>query len=328
MFDLISIGDSTIDTFIKINDAQIQCDLDQRNCKLCVNYGEKVPVERLVHMVAGNAANNAIGARRLGLKNAIYTNVGSDASGKQIIEKLKEEKVDTRYALVHKDLESNFSAVLTFKGERTIFVYHQNWDYKLPELDRAKWVYYTSLSESFTKSSITQEMINYIQRTGTKLFYNPGTYQIKTGVKKYPQLLALSEVFIVNKQEAQKVLGYDLEKEINIKKLLKELHNLGPKIVIITDAGNGSFATDGENYYQLGVFPAKLVEMTGAGDAYATGVLSALFYGNDLKESMRWGAINSAAVIEKIGPQAGLLDFDEIKLKLQANSTFQPTIMK
>lgn len=323
MFDLISVGDSTIDTLIQIQDAHLLCDLDQKNCKICFSYGEKIPVQKLIHVVAGNAANNAVGAKKLGLKNAIYTNVGGDSSGKEIIEVFKRMGVDTRYVALHKDLESNFSAVINFKGERTIFVYHQAWDYKLPELDRSKWVYYTSLSESFVKTNISQELINYVQRTGTKLFYNPGTYQIKHGVKKYPQLLALAQVLIVNKQEAQKILGYPLEKEISTKKLLKDLRDLGPKMVIITDGANGSFATEGENYYQLAVFPAKLVEMTGAGDAYATGVLTALCHGEDLPEAMRWGAANSASVIEGVGAQQGLLDFDQMKEKLKQNNSVQ-----
>ncbi len=328
MFDLISIGDSTIDTFIQIKDAHLQCDLDQKNCQICFKFGEKIPVQKLMHVVAGNAANNAVGAKRLGLKNAIYTNVGGDSSGKEIIESLKTAGIDTRYAILHKEMESNFSAVINFKGERTIFVYHQDWDYRLPELDRAKWIYYTSLSESFTKTNINQELINYLQRTGTKLFYNPGTYQIKAGVKKYPQLLALANVLIVNKQEAQKILGYPVEKEINLKKLLTELSDLGPKIVIITDAANGSVAKEGESYYQLKVFPAKLVEMTGAGDAYATGVLTALCHGEDLPEAMRWGAANSASVIEQIGAQAGLLNLDQMKERLQKNNHVQVAKMR
>ncbi len=320
MFDLISVGDATIDNFVQIHDAEVKCNIDKTQCMLCVEYGDKIPVDKLTHLVAGNAANNAVGGSRLKLKSAIYVNVGSDPAGKQISDKLKEEGVNLRYLQENKGMESNLSTVLTFQGERTIFVYHQEWKYKLPELDNAKWVYFTSIAPSFTHSNLLNELTSYLERTSAKLLYNPGTYQIKDGVKKHPRLLSLSELFIVNKEEAKRILYGKDDLDIPIKKLLKEIVDLGPRMVIITDGPEGSFGFDGEKYYKLGVFPAKLVEATGAGDAFATGVLSGLFYGKDLAEAMRWGAANGASVIEQIGPQAGLLTYSQMQEKLKENS--------
>lgn len=332
MFDLISLGDSTIDNFVQIHDAQVKCNLDKTKCMLCVEYGDKIPVDKLTHLVAGNAANAAVGASRLKLSSSIYTNVGSDLAGKQIIEKLKNEGVNTRYVLTHEGMESNLSTVLTFQGERTIFVYHQDWKYKLPDLDQARWVYFTSIAPTFTDSNLLNELTVYLERTGCKLLYSPGTYQIKYGVKKNPKLLNLTEVFIVNCEEAKRILGHNDDEDIPIKKLLKEICNLGPKMAIITDGANGSYGYESENFYNssearisssayhIKAFPAKLMEMTGAGDAYATGLLAGLFYGKNLMEAMRWGAANGAAVVEEIGPQAGLLTYSKMQERLKDNS--------
>lgn len=319
MFDLISIGDTTIDTFIQISDAEIICDTKKEACKICFDFGQKIPVEKLVHLVAGNAANNAVGGKRLGLKTAIYTNIGDDSPGQEIARKFLDEKVDSRYVIKNSGIESNFSAVLNFQGDRTIFVYHQDWKYKLPDLDRTRWLYYTSVGASFTGTNLVDQVINYLQRTGARLVYSPGTYQLKAGVKKYPQLLALTEVFCVNKEEAKKILGHQVEESINIKKLLKEINDLGPKAVVITDGPKGAFATDGVNFYQMDIFPAKVVETTGAGDAFASGVLAGLFYGKDLGEAMRWGSANSASVVEQVGPQKGLLSYEMLQQKLKEN---------
>lgn len=320
MFDLISIGDATIDNFVQIHDAEVRCNVDKSKCMLCVEYGDKIAVDKLTHLVAGNAANNAIGGSRLKLKSAIYVNVGEDPAGKQIKDKLISEGVSSRYVVINEGMESNLSTVLNFKGERTIFVYHQEWKYKLPDLDASKWVYYTSLAPSFTKSNLLNELTLYLERTGCKLLYNPGTYQIRNGVKKNPKLLSLTEVFIVNKEEAKRILGHNEQLDIPMKKILKGIVDLGPKMVVITDGGNGSFGFDGEKFFQLGLFPAKLIEATGAGDGYATGVLAALFYGKDLKEAMRWGAANGASVVEQIGPQAGLLTYPQMQHVLDKNS--------
>ncbi len=319
MLDLISVGDATIDNFVLIHDAEVKCNLNKTECKLCLDYGDKIAVDKLTHLVAGNAANNAVGASRLKLKTAIYVNVGSDASGGQIIDKLKKEEVNTRYIKINQAMESNLSTVINFQGERTILVYHQAWKYDLPDLDRTKWVYFTSISASFTHSNLIGQLSQYLQRTGSKLLYNPGTYQIQAGIKKSPQLLSLTEVFIVNAQEAKRILGHKDEDNIPIKKLLKSVADLGPRLVVITDGGEGSYGFDGQSYFYLGIFPAKLVEMTGAGDAFATGVLAALYYGKDLSEAMRWGAVNGASVVEQIGPQAGLLTYHQMMERLKAN---------
>lgn len=324
-FDLITIGDTAIDTLIPLIEAEII--IKEREKKLGLEYGRKIPVGESISMVAGNAANNAVGAARLGLKTAIYTNVGNDTDDQRIKSKFKQEGVDNRYIIENDNLPSNHHIVLDFKGERTILVHHQPWKFVLPDLEKSRWIYLTSLSPTYVKSNIMAQLVNYLERTGAKLFYNPGTFQLKNGVKKDLRLLSLVEIFIVNKEEAKAVLGYGPEENISIKKLLNGISTLGPNKVIITDNGAGSYGFDGEFYYQLGVFKAKLVEMTGCGDAYATGVLAALFYRADLAEAMRWGAANSAAVVECIGAQAGLLTYEQMQQKLQENSKIKSKVI-
>lgn len=321
MYDLISIGDSVIDTFIPLTDALVE------NVKgepmLCLRYGDKIPVGNSVSLVAGNAANNAVGASRLKLRSAIYVNVGGDSDGLKIKDKIKEEGVSTDYVVINKGLPTNHHIVLDFKGERTILIYHQPWRYNLPELDSSRWVYLTSLSPTFVKSDLVEQLTRYLERIGSKLLYNPGTFQIKAGVKKNPRLLSLTELFVVNLEEAKLILGFNEEENVAVKKLLKMIVDLGPKMAVITDGGKGSYGFDGQKYYQIGIFPANCLEMTGSGDAYATGCLAALFYGKELPEAMRWGAANGASVVEQIGPQAGLLTYHQMQEKLKEHKKIQ-----
>lgn len=328
MFDLISIGDSVVDTFIPLTDAKVLN--SDGSDMLALRFGDKIPVGDSVSLVAGNAANNAIGSSRLGLKTAIYTNVGDkdeEQFDQRIVAKFKLENVDTRYVIHDETLPSNHHIVLNFKGERTILIHHQPWKFNLPDLEKSRWVYLTSMAPSYVESNVIEQLINYIGRNGVKLVYQPGTFQIKQGVKKQNRPLSLCEVFFVNLEESKLLLGYEMSKNVPIKKLLKGLADLGPKMVVITDGEKGSYGIDavpagrqGEKYYQLGVFPAKLVEMTGAGDSYATGVLAGLFHGKDLSEAMRWGAANGSSVVEQVGPQAGLLTFNQMQDKLKENS--------
>lgn len=320
MFDLISIGDCVIDTFIPLTDAQVSENKDGK--MLCLRFGDKIPVGAGMSLVAGNAANNAVGASRLKLRTAIYTNVGSlddDEADDRIRAKFKKEGVDIRYVVENKDLPSNHHVVLNFEGERTILIHHQPWNFSLPDLEKSRWLYLTSLSPSYVESNVIEQLINYIERNNPKLVYQPGTFQLKQGVKKNSKILSLTEVFFVNLEEAKHFLGYDITDNISVKKLLGRLSDLGPRQVVITDGSKGSYGYDGEKYYKLGVFPAKLLEMTGSGDAYATGCMTGLFYGKNLPEAMRWGAANGASVVEQIGPQAGLLTYAKMQETLKEN---------
>lgn len=313
MHDIITVGDATIDTFTKIHNAEVRCSVNKEDCKLCVNFADKIPVDEIKHLVAGNAANNAIGSARLGMKAAIYVNVGDDESGDRIKNKIESEGVDSSYIIVSKGMESNYSTVINFKGERTIFVYHQDWKYRLPEMEPTKWVYYTSMSESFKNSTISRDLADYVKDVGAKMLFNPGTYHMIAGVKKYPEILKACTVFNVNVEEAKKILEVPAGKSISIKELLKKTRNdLEVESVVITDGREGSYSFDGKEYFRLLEFPGDRTEATGAGDSFATALVAALFYGKPVGEGMVWGSINGAYVVKQVGPQAGLLHKHEM----------------
>lgn len=311
-FDLITIGDSTVDTFLRIHDATVECDINHEDCKICVKYGSKIPVDSIGHGVAGNAANVAVACSKLDMKTAIYTNLGNDDSGEKIQSHLISKKVAGDYIKINKGKSSNLSVVMTFQGERTIFVYHQEWFYHLPDMVPASWVYLTSMAESFTNSNIMDEVCHYVDKTGAKLAFGPGTFQLKADIKRYPRVLERCEILFVNLEEAKRILAIDQAEKVNIRDLLSKMLLLGPKIVVITDGEEGSYATDGQVDLKAGVFLMPVVDKTGAGDAYASGFLSALFHGKNLNEAMVWGSLNAAKEVGVVGAQNGVLDLDEL----------------
>ena len=312
-FDLITVGDSTIDTFIKVHDASLECDINHEECRLCVRYGDKIPVDSISRSVAGNAANVSIGAAKLGLKTAIYTNLGSDNEGIHIKKVLEEEGVAGNYIETIPSRNSNSSVIINFQGERTAFVYHQPWFYKLPNIKNAKWIYFTSVSESFIDSNIVDEIAHYVDRSGAKLAFGPGTFQIKANIKRYPKTLDRCQLLICNLEEAKKILEIDILERVDVHELLAKLLLLGPKMILITDGEEGSYFSDGDKILKVGVFPVQIVEKTGAGDAYTAAFLSALINDLSVEVAMVWGSINSSKVIGHIGPQAGVMNRQDLE---------------
>ncbi len=301
MFDIISIGDCTIDTLLQIHDAEINCKLHPDRCVICVNFADKIPVDSFHRKTAGNAANNAVGSARLGLKTAIYTILGNDGNGEYIKNTLQKEKVSMEYIIHDPKQETNASVVVNFQGERTIFVYHAKRDYDLPMKAQTKWTYYTSVAAHH--ADLNQQLIKWVRNNKIKLGYNPGTFQLRAGLANMKKILEVCAALFVNKEEAAYIVGA----QHDIRRYLLALHKLGPQIIVITDGKAGSFVFDGEKFWQMGIFDTPCVERTGAGDAFATGFLAALHYKKSIPKAMCWGSANSSSVIMKIGPQDGLL---------------------
>ena len=91
MFDIISIGDATIDTFLVIHDIEIK-EIGGAQ-KAIISWGDKLPVDKFYRTVAGNAANNAVGSARLGLNTAYYCVVAHDSGGREIVHKMEKEGI-------------------------------------------------------------------------------------------------------------------------------------------------------------------------------------------------------------------------------------------
>lgn len=317
-FDVISIGDTTLDVFLEL-EKEVKVIKEKNGIEyLALLNAEKIPVKKLTNILAvGNSANVAVGSSRLGLKTALYTVLGNDEIGKEMANVLQKEGISKDYIVFDKKQKSNFSVVLNYKAERTILVYHERRQYKLPKFALTKWVYYSSLAQGH--DSLHRTIPSYVKEHKVLLGFNPGSHQLNEGLKKLRPILKVTTVLFVNREEAQTLVG----KEPDIKNLMNKFHDEGVEIVAITDGPKGSYASDGKNAYYLNIFPAPLIERTGAGDSFSTGFMGALIYGKNIADAMCWGTVNSASVIQKIGAREGLLKKKEIESIFKKNPSFR-----
>lgn len=324
-YDLISIGDCAIDAFIKLHDASVHCDLNHRNCVLCISYADKVPYESLTVVPAvGNASNVAVGVSRLGLRSAAFTAVGNDHYGREILEVYRREKVGREFVKINKGAETNYHFVLTFLAERSILIKHQPYQYHdLGKLGDVEWIYFSSMAQNTLP--FHQKLSRYLRKhPRTKMGFNPGTFQLRLGPKKLGEIYRRSHVLFVNFEEAQSILKNSPRASLSsrmtgsrsrvAKILFQGLHKLGPKIIAITDGPKGAYASDGKSQYLMPIYPdpKNPLERTGAGDAFSTGFMSALISGLPITEALRWAPVNAMNVVQSIGAQKGLLTKPEL----------------
>jgi len=323
MHDFIAIGDIVTDAFIKLKTAETTGEPDTKEYKLCMQFGDKIPYESVeVIRAVGNSANAAVSASRLGINSALITNIGDDLNGQECLESLIKDGVETKFIQVHKGQETNYHYVLWFKDDRTILVKHQEYDRIFPDIGEPKWLYLSSLGENTLEYH--HQISEYLfKHPKVSLAFQPGTFQMKFGVENLKNIYTRTNIFFCNVEEAGRILEIET---LGIPELLKRLHSLGPKTVVITDGPKGAYVYDGENTWFVPPYPdiKPPFERTGAGDAFASTIVGALILGKTLPEALSWGAVNSMSVVQQVGAQKGLLPRKEIeKYLLEALSDFK-----
>lgn len=322
-FDLVTIGDTATDAFIRLKEARVNCWIDNDRCQLCMNFGDKVPYESVTVVAGvGNSANAAVSGARLGLSTALVSDIGKDRYGEEIIASLRENRVGTDFVRAHAGAKSNYHYVLWYEAERTILVKHEEYPYALPDIGEPKWVYLSSLGANSVAyhRDITKYLLDHPR---IKLAFQPGTFQIKIGPSELKLLYRRTEIFFANIEEAMTISGSPVK---DTGYLLKAVAALGPKIVVLTDGPKGAYAYDGQNMWSMPIYPDPKppLERTGAGDAFASSVVAALALGKTLKEGFEWGMVNSMSVTQHIGAQEGLLTQADIAALLaKAPPTFK-----
>lgn len=310
-FDLIAIGNATIDEFLTLQNATEHIRLDPKTNELRIKSGEKIPVDSCEFQLGGNGANVSVGISRMGFNVALMAETGQDEFSQKIIKALKAEGVSNSLLKQDNNHGSSFSVIINFAGDRTIFSQHlkKDHDFNFDSLETS-WVYLTSLGEDWRTPY--GKTLDFIKNSGTKLAFNPGTPQMRAGKESISKILQEAEILFLNMGEAIELTGIE-----NIGEILKALKSFGPKVVVVTDAEKGSYLINEQGeVIKYGIVETEVVERTGGGDAYASGFMSAVLSGKSLKDAMEWGAKNASAVIGKIGAQTGLLTREQLTINI------------
>jgi ribokinase len=305
MYDVIAIGSANVDIFL---DTKIHEHFFDRKKEVCYPLGAKVRVTGVETFTGGGGTNCAVAFSRLGLKTGYIGKIGKDANGEMIYNELDKEKVN--FLGILGEEKTDFSIILDSKhhDDRTILNYKgASTELRYEEVNHSypAWYYFSSLlGESF-------ETLKKIARTckdRINVGFNASSYLAEKGVAGLKDILNVTTVFVLNKEEAML-----LTKGKNIEDMLVKLRKAGPKITCITDGDKGSYTYDGKLMYYQKPHKIKVVEKTGAGDAYAATLVAGLITGKSIEESLSMALANAESVIAYKGAKNVLLSWDKLK---------------
>lgn len=322
MYDVITIGTATRDVFIKSSLFKVLKDpqhLKKIGFKTgeaeCFALGSKIEIEQPVFTTGGGAANAAVTFSRQGLKIGALVKVGADDAGGAIIQNLKEEKIKPIIAGDEKYGTAYSTILLAPGGERTILVYRgASGEFKKNEIPlrklRAPWFY---ISPGTIPIALMEAVIGHLKSKGAMIAMNPSKSYLEGGVKRLKTILQKLDAVIVNREEAAYLTGVDYSEA---RKIFEKFDEIMPGLAVVTDGPRGAQVSDGQYLYRAGIFKEKkLIDRTGAGDAFGSGFIAGLIEKKDICFALRLATANATSVVEAVGAEAGILSKKDFKNK-------------
>lgn len=305
-FDVVTFGSAFVDVYLSSDDFKmVKTSSSPTGVAMCEVYGGKLLMKDQVITTGGGATNAAVGFERLGLQTGAVCCVGRDDWGLFIRKELKKEGVSLEY-IQQVDEPTSYSTILVGKdGGRSALVYRKasnllSWHkVEWSKLD-PKWFYVSSLGGDLT---MLTKIIRVAQDKGIKVALNPGSKEIEAG-EKLKSFLPHVDVLLVNREEAAKLCKHETS---NLKAIYRDISKFGAKVVTITDGRKGAVVFQDGELVKLPAKKNKTVEETGAGDAFGCGLVAGLIRELSLKEALKMGVLNGAAVTRYFGPKKGLL---------------------
>lgn len=267
--------------------------------------GEERVITGFKKSLGGSAANTAVGLARLGLKVGFIGKVGGDREGKLHLMDFKREGVNTHGITVAEERRSGIvMGYVDEGGERALYVDPgANDSIEFEDIDveyasSAKFLHLTSFVGE--KPFEAQKKLVKALPENVKISLDPGDIYSRMGLSSLKPITRRSFVILPNESEIKMLTGEKYEQGSKV--LIKE----GAGIVAVKLGERGCYVTDGKEKHLVKPYEVKVVDTTGAGDAFCTGFLYGLIRNKDLYESGRLGNFVASRCIEKIGARDGL----------------------
>ena len=257
-------------------------------------------INELSYGAGGSAANVAIGVTRLGGLCTLVGKIGLDNFGRMIVDELVKEKVGLEY--VKTDLVSRTGltiVIINGRGEITMYGYKgasetlepNDVSYIKPE--GCEYVHIASLRMDTSLAAAELSKKNDLLVT-----FDPGRELASMGIDHIRPIFPYLDLILLNMKEARLLTGYD-EPVMACSALLKA----GIKGVIVKLGERGIHFCGEMGEGTLPAFKVKAVDTTGAGDAFATGLLLSLGKGS-FKDAVRYAGAVAALKVAQLGSHA------------------------
>lgn len=299
---ILCIGKATQDVFLRSDEFD-----PKKEGKVAYTHlplGAKLDVGELTFATGGNATNAAVTFARQGLHAQYMWALGNEPSSQAITIELDNENIDMSGVIHGDEYQASYSTILLAPtGERTILNYHgtmvhpSGYPIELERIADADWLYLSSVGSM----ELLEKIVSMAAKHKVKIAMNPAATELAEP-DKLKTLLEDVTILCLNKEEMQQLVEGQ-----SIEELARHGTNYCP-VVVVSDGANGVCATDSEVVVHAGLYEdVKVVDRTGAGDAFGSGFTAWYAMGKTVEEAVIFASANSTSVVTKIGAKAGIL---------------------
>lgn len=291
-FDFVGFGALNVDKLFKVN--------------RIANAEEESFIEDSAETCGGSAANTAVGLARLGCKVGFIGKTGCDREGYLLVNDFAKEGVDTTGVI--RAAHGKSGSVLGFvdkKGARALYIDSGvNDTIKVNEVSaeyaaQARFLHLTSFvgDEPFQ----AQKKLLSALPNSVKVSFDPGALYARKRLARLEPIIKKTHVLMPNAVELELLTG-----EADYCKGADFMVGKSVKIVAVKLGSAGCYVTDGRERHLIEPFKVKVVDTTGAGDAFCAGFLYGLLSAKSLYECGRLGNFVASRCVMKMGARAGL----------------------
>ena len=307
---ILGIGNAIVDVFVKVDDNfLLKNNLTKGSMKLLekeefANLKSAIKIEKIE--AGGSVANTMAGIAYLKGEVSFIGKINSDEFGKIYKESLQKIKVNFPYSEKSENLPTGASIILiTPDSERTMCTY----------LGISSQLSKNDIKEDYIKGHQIILLEGYLWDKGMseEMFKHVINLAKKNNIKV---AMSLSDIFCVRRHredffnlllnELNILIGNENEinelmQKNNLLDCINELKKIN-KLIIITRSVNGSVAILNNEIINCDSFKVKKVlDLTGAGDLFASGFLKEYLDQSNIKKCLQGGSELAAKVIQKIG---------------------------
>lgn len=267
--------------------------------------------------VAGTAAGTAVDLAKLGMDVVVFGAIGQDELGDFLLATMQRYGINTS-GLVRKAHVQTSSTMLPIRpnGERpALHVPGANAHFSFDDVDfdLLQTCDYLHVGGTPLMPAIDGEPLSRIFQFARE---NNITSTYDLLALPHPNLaqsieLCLPHVdyFMPGLEEVAMISGKNTDRDI-----LSHYFDKGASNLIFKDGAQGSlFASANDRNsdpLRVPAYKALVVDSTGCGDSFCAGFITGLSMDWDIPQAMRFGAACGALVIQGLGSDAGIVDFD------------------
>jgi ribokinase len=262
--------------------------------------GETIMGSNFRQTWGGKGSNQAVQVARLGAKTSFVTMVGNDIFGDNFLKLMEDEKINSKFVFRHTELPTATGFIIcTTDGHNviTIDIAALN-ELGEKEIDKAL-AFADDTTFVLLQLEIPVKTAIYAairaKRKGATVVLNPAP---AVNLTQYD--LSCIDYLTPNETEARVCIGLKPDDAQTEAELGRKLLETGCKNVIITLGEKGSLLINSKEELAVNPFTIdKVVDSTGAGDAFNGGFITALAEGFSLESSIRFGNAAGALACTK-----------------------------